>query len=155
MTKPLTKNSKIKSTITIVILGLIMGMALLIEIYFGRWTNRFQFFIHPQKTTITYYNLKVLNSALNTYRKDCRKFPESLDLLTKTYEGCKDRGERAWGEKTYMELIPTDAWGDAYIYINDNGYYMLKSKNIDQTFENNSLSKIIYFDSPPIFENPL
>jgi general secretion pathway protein G len=72
----------------------------------------------------------MLGTALDTYKLDVGKYPESLRLLIVTGE----EEMRRWdGPYLKKKVIPRDPWGNAYVYVypGENGDYDLSSYGKD------------------------
>jgi general secretion pathway protein G len=67
-----------------------------------------------------------LESALDSYRLDVGRYPESLDGLTEN-----DTGRDAWAGPYLRGSIPKDPWDNDYIYQKGDKDFVLKSYGQD------------------------
>jgi len=77
-------------------------------------------------------DLKGIEQALNLYRLDAGDYPttaQGLDALV--HRPQQPPAPRAWNPHGYLERVPLDPWGHAYVYTADAGNYRLESLGAD------------------------
>ena len=77
-------------------------------------------------------DLKAVQQALNLYRLDTGSYPtteQGLDALVHRPE--RPPVPRNWRADGYLERVPTDPWGNAYVYLGDGTRFTLKSWGAD------------------------
>ena len=77
-------------------------------------------------------DLKGIEQALNLYRLDSGGYPtteQGLDALVRRPE--RPPLPRKWNPDGYLERVPLDPWGRAYVYVADGTRYALKSYGAD------------------------
>ena len=74
--------------------------------------------------------IEMLGTALDTYKLDVGKYPDSLNLLIETGEEEMGRWDGPYLKK---KVVPRDPWGRAYVYVypGENGDYDLSSYGRD------------------------
>jgi general secretion pathway protein G len=77
------------------------------------------------KRTTAAAQISNLESALDSYRLDIGRYPESLDGLLEN-----DTGRDAWSGP-YMREVPLDPWTNPYHYEREEGDYVLMSYGAD------------------------
>ena len=77
------------------------------------------------KRTTAAAQISNLESALDSYRLDIGRYPESLDGLLEN-----DTGRDAWSGP-YMREVPLDPWANPYHYEMEDGEYALMSYGAD------------------------
>ena len=82
------------------------------------------------KPKIARQQIELLGTALDTYKLDVGKYPESLNLLIETGEEEMSRWDGPYLKK---RVIPKDPWDNEYVYKypGDNGEYDLSSYGRD------------------------
>jgi len=74
-------------------------------------------------------DLQTLAQALERYRLDAGAYPASLDALTATPAVVS--GSVHWRAGGYLERVPHDPWGTAYVYARRDDRYVLRSLGAD------------------------
>ncbi len=77
-------------------------------------------------------DMKGIEQALNLYRLDTGGYPtteQGLDALV--HQPDKPPVPRAWNPNGYLERVPADPWGNAYLYLSDGNRFTLKSYGAD------------------------
>ena len=77
-------------------------------------------------------DLKGIEQALNLYRLDSGGYPtteQGLEALV--HKPDRPPLPRAWNPNGYLERVPLDPWGHAYVYVADGGRYSLGSLGAD------------------------
>jgi len=77
-------------------------------------------------------DMKAIEQALNLYRLDSSGYPttdQGLDALV--HRPTKPPVPRAWNPNGYLERMPVDPWGNAYLYLSDGARFTLKSYGAD------------------------
>ncbi len=77
-------------------------------------------------------DMKGIEQALNLYRLDSGGYPtteQGLEALVRRPE--RPPVPRAWNPNGYLERVPLDPWGHAYVYLADGSGYMLRSLGAD------------------------
>jgi general secretion pathway protein G len=74
------------------------------------------------KPKIARQQIELLGMALDSYKLDVGKYPESLNLLIETGE---DEASKWKGPYLKKKVIPKDPWKNEYVYKypGENGYY--------------------------------
>lgn len=67
-----------------------------------------------------------LGSALDAYRLDMGQYPESLDGLLRN-----SSGRASWNGPYLRGEVPSDPWGNAYVYDTDGRTFTLMSYGAD------------------------
>jgi general secretion pathway protein G len=94
------------------------------------------------KPKIARQQIELLGTALDTYRLDVGKYPESMNLLFETGE---DEMSKWDGPYLKKKVIPKDPWGNEYVYKypGENGEYDLISYGKDGEEGGEGLAKDI------------
>ncbi len=92
-----------------------------------------------------YVDFRAIDTALSRYKLDNYKYPSSEQGLEALVE--KPSGEpvpKQWQQ--YIEKIPTDPWGNPYVYIvpGENGPYDLYSLGADGSSGGEGYDKDLY-----------
>ena len=77
-------------------------------------------------------DLKGIEQALNLYRLDSGGYPtteQGLEALVQKPD--RPPVPRAWNPNGYLERVPLDPWGHAYVYVADGSRYTLKCLGAD------------------------
>ena len=77
-------------------------------------------------------DMKGVEQALALYRLDnggCPTTAQGLDALVQKPE--RPPAPRAWNPSGYLERVPLDPWGHAYVYLADGERYALGSLGAD------------------------
>jgi general secretion pathway protein G len=77
-------------------------------------------------------DLKAVQQALNLYRLDTGTYPtteQGLEALVHRPE--RPPVPRNWRPEGYLERVPVDPWGNAYVYLGDATRFTLKSWGAD------------------------
>src|SRR5437016_3942656 len=77
-------------------------------------------------------DLKGIEQALNLYRLDSGGYPtteQGLEALV--HKPDRPPVPRAWNPNGYLERVPLDPWGHAYVYLADGSRYTLKCLGAD------------------------
>ena len=77
-------------------------------------------------------DLKGIEQALNLYRLDSGGYPtteQGLEALV--HRSDRPPVPRAWNPNGYLERVPLDPWGHAYVYVADGSRYTLKCLGAD------------------------
>ena len=77
-------------------------------------------------------DLKAVQQALNLYRLDTGTYPtteQGLEALVHRPE--RPPVPRNWRPEGYLERVPVDPWGNAYVYLGDAARFTLKSWGAD------------------------
>ncbi len=77
-------------------------------------------------------DLKGIEQALNLYRLDSGGSPtteQGLEALV--HKPDRPPVPRAWNPNGYLERVPLDPWGHAYVYVADGSRYTLKCLGAD------------------------
>jgi general secretion pathway protein G len=77
-------------------------------------------------------DMKSIEQALNLYRLDTGSFPsttQGLEALVKKPE--TPPIPKTWNPNGYLDHVPTDPWGNPYIYVADGARFMLRSNGAD------------------------
>jgi general secretion pathway protein G len=77
-------------------------------------------------------DMKGIEQALNLYRLDSGTYPtteQGLDALVHRPE--RPPIPRAWNANGYLERVPLDPWGHAYVYLADGTRFTLRSYGAD------------------------
>ena len=77
-------------------------------------------------------DMKGIDQALNLYRLDSGGYPtteQGLDALV--HKPDRPPLPRAWNPNGYLDRVPADPWGHAYVYVADGTRYTLKSYGAD------------------------
>jgi general secretion pathway protein G len=77
-------------------------------------------------------DMKGIEQALNLYRLDSGGYPtteQGLEALVRKPD--RPPVPRAWNPSGYLERVPLDPWGNAYVYVADGGRYTLRSLGAD------------------------
>lgn len=107
--------------IVIVILGLIAGLVGLKLIKRGE----------EAKLTVTKVQMKNLEDALNLYKLHNSRYPTTEQGLKALVEKPDvDPIPKNW-KGPYIEKVPTDAWGNEFIYVSDGKHFTLISPGPD------------------------
>lgn len=91
----------IELLVVLVILGLLAGIVA--PQFFGK--------IDGSKVKTAETQVKLLKMALQTYRLDVGRFPDTLEQLND-----EPAGEKFWNGPYLEEEIPLDPWGSEYVY---------------------------------------
>ncbi len=71
-----------------------------------------------------------IEKSLDMYYTDCGHYPTTSQGLAALAPGgastCKN-----WGPDPYLNKVPTDPWGNSFVYSSQNGSYILKSLGSD------------------------
>ena len=83
------------------------------------------------RVTVAKSNLRNLANILETYRLDNQQYPtteQGLEALVSKPEGAKN-----WNSAGYLQKIPSDPWGNDYVYLSPgvSGPYDLISLGAD------------------------
>ena len=77
-------------------------------------------------------DLGAIEGALNLYRLDNGGYPTTAQGLQALVERpTAPPVPRAWKADGYLERVPPDPWGHAYVYVADGARYTLKSFGAD------------------------
>ena len=77
-------------------------------------------------------DISAIEQALNLYKLDSGTYPTSdqgIEALVD--EPTTGTAPRNWREGGYMERVPEDPWGGAYLYASDGRTYVLRSLGAD------------------------
>ena len=77
-------------------------------------------------------DMKGIEQALNLYRLDSGGYPtteQGLEALVRRPE--RPPVPRAWNPNGYLERVPLDPWGHAYVYLAADSGYTLRSLGAD------------------------
>ena len=77
-------------------------------------------------------DLKGVQQALNLYRLDTGAYPtteQGLEALVHRPE--RPPVPRSWRQEGYLDRVPSDPWGNAYVYLSDGTRFTLKSWGAD------------------------
>jgi len=77
-------------------------------------------------------DMKGIEQALNLYRLDTGGYPtteQGLEALVR--KPSTPPVPRQWNPNGYLEKLPADPWGNAYVYVSDGGRFTLKSYGAD------------------------
>ena len=77
-------------------------------------------------------DMKAIEQALNLYRLDSGGYPttqQGLDALVKKPD--TPPVPKSWKAEGYLERVPLDPWGNAYVYVADGARFTLKSYGAD------------------------
>ena len=77
-------------------------------------------------------DMKSIEQALNLYRLDTGGYPttaQGLEALVKKPE--TPPVPKTWNPNGYLEQVPLDPWGNAYIYVADGTRFTLRSHGAD------------------------
>jgi general secretion pathway protein G len=74
-------------------------------------------------------DLQTLAQALERYRLDAGTYPPTLDALAAAPVAVA--GSAAWRAGGYLERVPRDPWGAAYVYTTQENRYVLRSLGAD------------------------
>jgi len=77
-------------------------------------------------------DMKAVEQALNLYRLDSGGYPttaQGLEALVR--QPTTPPLPRAWNPNGYLEHMPLDPWGNAYVYIADGMRFTLRSLGAD------------------------
>jgi general secretion pathway protein G len=67
-----------------------------------------------------------LETALDSYRLDLNRYPDSLDALMEN-----ETGSASWNGPYLRRAIPADPWGNEYVYQSDGRSFTLISYGAD------------------------
>ncbi len=84
------------------------------------------------RITATKADIRTLAAALDTYRLDNSFYPstnQGLEALVAQPSGTPEA--RNWGPEPYMRKLPTDPWGNTYVYTNDGFVFEIVSFGAD------------------------
>jgi len=73
-----------------------------------------------------------IEQALNLYRLDTGGYPtteQGLDALV--HKPDRPPVPKSWRAEGYLERVPFDPWGNAYVYLTDGSRFTLKSLGAD------------------------
>jgi len=77
-------------------------------------------------------DLKAIEQALNLYRLDSGLYPTTAQgLAALVRKPDTPPVPRAWKPEGYLERVPEDPWGNAYVYLSDGNRFTLKSYGAD------------------------
>jgi general secretion pathway protein G len=77
-------------------------------------------------------DMKGIEQALELYRLDSGGYPtteQGLEALVRRPDRLPV--PRAWNPNGYLERVPLDPWGHAYVYVADGGRYRLECLGAD------------------------
>jgi general secretion pathway protein G len=77
-------------------------------------------------------DMKGIEQALNLYRLDTGGYPtteQGLEALVRRPE--TPPLPRQWNPNGYLEKVPVDPWGNAYVYVSDGSRFTLRSYGAD------------------------
>jgi general secretion pathway protein G len=77
-------------------------------------------------------DMKSVAQALELYRLDSGAYPtteQGLDALI--HKPDRPPIPRAWKPEGYLDRVPLDPWGNAYVYVTDGARFRLKSYGAD------------------------
>lgn len=77
-------------------------------------------------------DMKGIEQALNLYRLDSGAYPtteQGLEALV--HRPDRPPVPRAWNPNGYLERVPVDPWGNAYVYVASGDRYTLRSYGAD------------------------
>jgi general secretion pathway protein G len=77
-------------------------------------------------------DMSSIAEALNLYRLDSGGYPtteQGLEALVHRPE--RPPVPRTWNPNGYLERVPVDPWGNAYLYMADGGRFTLRSYGAD------------------------
>lgn len=103
------KVSKVKGFTLIELLIVIVILGLLASLVAPEMLGKID--SSGRKTALT--QMKMLDTALNTYRLDVGSYPKSLDALVKS-------DSPKWEGPYLPKSIPLDPWGNPYVYSLEN-----------------------------------
>jgi general secretion pathway protein G len=73
-----------------------------------------------------------LEQALNLYRLDTGAYPTTAQgLEALVHKPDRPPLPRNWNPNGYIERVPLDPWGNAYVYVSDGSRFTLKSLGAD------------------------
>lgn len=70
--------------------------------------------------------ISALSSALDAYRLDMGQYPDELQALTRN-----ESGRASWNGPYLRGEVPSDPWGNAYVYRSDGRTFSLMSYGAD------------------------
>ena len=77
-------------------------------------------------------DMKAIEQALNLYRLDTGGYPtteQGLEALVQKPE--RPPVPRTWNPNGYLPRMPSDPWGNPYVYVSDGARFTLKSTGAD------------------------
>ena len=77
-------------------------------------------------------DLKGIEQALNLYRLDTGGYPtteQGLEALVRRPD--RPPVPRTWNPNGYLEHVPADPWGNAYVYVAESNRFVLRSWGAD------------------------
>ena len=84
------------------------------------------------RITATKADIRTISASLDTYRLDNSFYPstnQGLEALVSQPNGSPD--PRNWGPEPYMRKLPTDTWGNPYVYTNSGFVFEIVSFGAD------------------------
>ena len=77
-------------------------------------------------------DMKGIEQALNLYRLDGGGYPTTEQgLQALVSQPTTPPVPRQWSPNGYLERVPLDPWGNAYVYVSDGARFTLKSYGAD------------------------
>ena len=84
------------------------------------------------RVTVAKADIRSIANAMEFYRMDNAHYPstqQGIEALVQKPSGYPE--PRKWGPEPYIKKMPTDPWGNPYIYVNDGMVFEIMSLGAD------------------------
>ena len=98
------------------------------------------------RVTAAQNDIRAIGNALDLYRLDNSHYPsteQGLEALVNQPAGFPE--PKNWGPEPYLKKLPTDSWGNEFVYVNDGMTYELFSYGADGQEGGESYAKDIFY----------
>ena len=84
------------------------------------------------RVTVAKADIRSIANAMELYRMDNSHYPSTQQGIAALVQKPSGYPEpRQWGPEPYIKKMPTDPWGNPYIYLNDGVIYEVLSLGAD------------------------
>jgi general secretion pathway protein G len=104
---------------------------------------RFSGFGQKAKVGTTKEQLREIVKALDVYDRDCQKRPTTEQSLSALVAAPVAEPRCANWKGPYLQVVPSDGWGEAFVYDSDGALYSLKSFGRDHEAGGDGFSRDI------------